>query len=426
MLRTNQSAQGEAEAQFGNAGTISDVTTTTPGFELRVVRDFEDLESLRPSWERFQAHPNTDIDFYKLIMKSRPEILRPHVVQVSENGVPIGLVVGRIERSAYHVRLGYKQLVSPELKKLIIPFGGIMGKFSPQSIRRVTAELFSEIRRNEAELILFSHLRTDTAAFQTVAVTGPWYCREAAHHRQLHWRFTLPRTVDEFLAEHYWPRRLPRRLEKKHPGKVRFVAFQSSDEIDKLCKDSELIAAKTYQRGLGAGFFDHSEMRERLNLAAEKGWLCGFILYVEEVPWAFWIGTLYQGVFHSDFTGYDPAFSKDEPGTTVFSLMVQHLIRNGITTMDFGLGDSFYKKRFGNESWEESSVTIFAPTVKGCLLNAAATCSVAFSNATRKLLENTQLVSKVKTIWRRRIRVAAVQEASIPPESAEQKETKQG
>jgi len=38
---------------------------------------------------------------------------------------------------------------------------------------------------------------------------------------------------------------------------------------------------------------------------------------------------------------------------------------------EFGVGDAPPKRHFGNESWEEVSLGIFAPTRRGTLLNPA-------------------------------------------------------
>jgi hypothetical protein len=48
----------------------------------------------------------------------------------------------------------------------------------------------------------------------------------------------------------------------------------------------------------------------------------------------------------------------------------------GIPRMDFGLGDAFYKQRFGTEGWEEASVFIFAPTLRGLVFNVLRTSTV--------------------------------------------------
>jgi hypothetical protein len=49
----------------------------------------------------------------------------------------------------------------------------------------------------------------------------------------------------------------------------------------------EVVAKKTYQRGLGAGFIDNEETRKRLSFFAQKGMLRVMLLDGDEVPISF-------------------------------------------------------------------------------------------------------------------------------------------
>jgi CelD/BcsL family acetyltransferase involved in cellulose biosynthesis len=92
--------------------------------------------------------------------------------------------------------------------------------------------------------------------------------------------------------------------------------------LDHLFHDVEEIARKTYQRGLGVGFADTTRMRQRLELAARKGWLRAYLLYLGERPCAFWIGMLYGDTFVSDYTGYDPDLRQFSPGIGLVMRMI--------------------------------------------------------------------------------------------------------
>ena len=141
---------------------------------------------------------------------------------------------------------------------------------------------------------------------------------------------TSPDSLDDFLKKmtskhRYWLRRLPRVLERDYSGKVTYKCYQRGDDLDRLFVDAEEIAKKTYQRDLGAGFVDNAEMRQRLFLSADKGRLRAYLLYVDDKPCAFWIGTLYGKVFYLDFTGYDAAFKRYEPGTILLMWVIEDL-----------------------------------------------------------------------------------------------------
>lgn len=71
-----------------------------------------------------------------------------------------------------------------------------------------------------------------------------------------------------------------------------------------------------------------------------------------------------------------------------------------IQTVDFGFGEAFYKHNFCNDNWQEASVYVYAPTLKGGLLNAIKSLLVIISTLTEYALKKLNLTDKVKKIWR--------------------------
>jgi hypothetical protein len=192
-------------------------------------------------------------------------------------------------------------------------------------------------------------------------------------------------------------------LEKDFPGKVKIQYFTNEDSINQLCTDVESIASHTYQRGLGAGFVDNQENRARMTLSAKNNWLKAYVLYIEDKPCAFWIATHYNKSVHLNFTGYDSQYEKYEPGTVLFTKMVEDFCRDGIKEMDFGFGDAKYKSRFGDSNWKEASIYIFSPSLKSVVINLIRTLSSTISRFSYKLLEKTSLLEFIKKRWRKRL-----------------------
>ena len=62
--------------------------------------------------------------------------------------------------------------------------------------------------------------------------------------------------------------------------------------------------------------------------------------------------------------------SRYEVGTLIFIRMNDELAREGVRKLDFGIGDALYKQRFGDQSWREATVWLFAPTAKGMALRS--------------------------------------------------------
>jgi CelD/BcsL family acetyltransferase involved in cellulose biosynthesis len=145
-------------------------------------------------------------------------------------------------------------------------------------------------------------------------------------------------------------------------------------------------------------------MRQRLQLEAEKGWLRTYILYAANLPCAFWMGTVYRGKFYSDCLGYDPSYEKYSPGTFLLNAMIEDSCRDGIEQVDFGLGDARYKQRFGNCSWQEVTAYIYGPSWRGLRVNALRTPAAFLDRLTKQALDRTNLLPKIKKLWRNRLR----------------------
>jgi len=172
--------------------------------------------------------------------------------------------------------------------------------------------------------------------------------------------------------------------------------------IPDLSSSLEAVASRTYQRALGAGFRDDEEHRCRLESFGRRG-CCG---------WRFlyrWCNTCFlarSGLLQdSAFLGHSlrPGPARLRAGNLMFHRMVDELAREGVERLDFGLGDAFYKRRFGDTSWREKTVSLFAPTAKGALLKSAVGFCGFLDGTARRLVEASGQLDWVKTRWRRRV-----------------------
>ena len=83
--------------------------------------------------------------------------------------------------------------------------------------------------------------------------------------------------------------------------------------------------------------------------------------------------------------------------------MVDELVREGIKKLDFGLGDAHYKQRFGNRSWREATIRLFAPSAKGLTFRSMLGLFGTLDGAARRLLQRTGFLDRLKTGWRTRL-----------------------
>lgn len=391
---------------------ICDTYQTTDGYQIETIKTIQDIESIRTFWQSVHKHPNSDIDFYLSIIRSRSNIIRPHVLLIKHYGTPIALLVGRIEHFPFSLAFGYKILLKFEIPALVVLYQGHLGENSNKTCQYFFNEIRMLLSSKEIGLVFLSSLKNDGLLFDLHRKKTNLFFRDHFPVPNIHWQMTIPESMNLFYSmrsrkHRYWLRRISKVLDKDFTGNIKFKTYMNQEEVDTLCSDVEEIAKHTYHRGMSAGFTDNLDERNLFKQLAKNRALRGYVLYVKERPAAFWMGRQYHNTFYLAYTGYLPEYEKYELGTILFLRMLEDLIDDKtISYIDFGFGDAAYKRRFGDSSWEESSVYLFPHTTKGFLLNTARTFTALTYQLSIQILQRFNLLEKVKKIWRRKLRTA--------------------
>lgn len=378
--------------------------------EVKIYRSKDELEQIRAFWVANEHHPNSSFHHFLLVCELRKEVISPLVVAVWERGSVTGLIAGRLESSSIIARVGYARLIKIQARVLTVINAGVIGKMDWESAKATCKKLEAMLSDGLADLVSYSLVREEhplrlVLAQSKLRTLG---CRNPAWSR--HWELKLAPERGFLLkamrSKHRsWINRKEKELESRFTGQVRWVWQSTFSDLEGLCAKMESVACTTYQRGLGAGFVNDGQFRARLGLFAKTGRLRVMLLEIGGNPKAFWFGELEAGTFHSSATGYTPDMREFEVGTLMFIRMVDELVGDGATTFDFGLGDAHYKERFGDNSWRESGIRMFAPTVKGRLLGWLLTSTDVIERALRYLVERAGVLNRVKRAWRDRLKL---------------------
>jgi len=376
--------------------------------KIGIIKTFQELEAVRTDWERWQNHPNNDFAQFKMVCHLRPEVECPCVTVIEQNGEPHALLAGRLERTQFAPSIGYLTPVRISAKVLTVIHQGLLGKMDEETAMKSVHYLWSLLGSGVADAIEFHYLSENSPLLQALRLYGSrWFC-EKKPRWSIHWERALP--AEGSFIEHKvrakhrsWIRKKERELESAFPGKISWRWMSRFDDVPGLCARLEEVAVRTYQRGLGTGFIDNEEYRQRFALFGRRGQLRVQLLEIDGRVRAFWFGTVYQGVFHLSETGYDPDLSRYEVGTLIFIRMNDELAREGVRKLDFGIGDALYKRRFGDQSWREATVWLFAPTTKGLALRSSKGLFATIDNLGRRLTQKIGVLDRLKTGWRRRL-----------------------
>lgn len=385
-------------------------STHLPGGErVTLARTVDEVEALRPAWERMPVENlDADIDHFLTVLRHRPDVVRPHVLLIEREGAPNMMVVARLEDAPLEVRLGYRVVSRPRMRTLRVAFGGVIGAETEADRRRALHELRRPLMQGEADVVVLAQLRTVDPLCSLAHKAGPRRCRDGAQAGTAHWTVPIPDSMEEFLASRSSRTRknlryYDKRMKRDHPD-LTVRAFRDEAELDELCADLERVAAATYQRRLGAGFTGDEQERALMALGMRRGWFRAWVLYFGATPVAFWHGYAYRGVFSTGCPGFDPAFGKDRVGAYLAVRMIEHLCADdAVHMLDWGHGEADYKRTLGEERREEVDVLLFAPTLKGTGVNLVRTGAVAATRLAKRTLGNSRRVGRIRRAWRDRL-----------------------
>ena len=323
------------------------------------------------------------------------------------------MLIGRLENNRLDFKLGYKTLFSVPVRQFAFIHGGRLGELTPHNCEFLVRELMNCMQRERADVVFFNHLRTDSALYKAVTRLPGFFSRDHIHSTMIHRAMALPAAKEDVYKGLSSKVRKNLKWQAKKllgdfPDLVEVRTFTRAEELDRMIRDVEGIAERTYQRGLRVGFVDSPEMRQRLLLESERGWLRAHVLYISGKPAAFWIGDVYGETFHSNFMGYDAEFARIFCRMFLIMKTIESLLdpcgTAKTTQIDFGLGDAQYKEVLGTSSWEEDTPRIFAPTITGFCLNMLWGSTMLLSQMAHKVLDRADLVQKIKKTWRDRLR----------------------
>lgn len=373
--------------------------------KIGIIKTFQELEAVRTDWEKWQSHPNNDFAQFKMICHLRPEVESPFVIFIEHNSQPRTLLVGRLEQTQFAPSIGYLKPMKIPMRVMSVLHQGSLGQMDEEAALESVKYVCSLLGSGLADAIEFHYLCEDSPLLMALQLhRSGWFC-EKKPRWSIHWEMNLsmeePFIECKVKSKHRTRiRKKERELESAFPGKVSWRWMSRFDDIPGLCTRLEEVAAHAYQRGLGTGFLDNEEYRCRLALFGGRGQLRVQLLEIDGKVRAFWFGYLYKGMFHLSETGYDPNLSKYEVGTLIFIRLSDELAKEGVRKLDFGIGDALYKRRFGDRSWREATVWLFAPTAKGFVLRFTMGLFSAVDKFGRNVIQRIGVLDRLKSRWR--------------------------
>jgi CelD/BcsL family acetyltransferase involved in cellulose biosynthesis len=376
---------------------------------VRLIGDLEEIEAIRPVWEAAAVgRHDADIDFYLAFARSRERFVRPYVLLGERDGALESMLIARVEDVELPAKVGYAKVFSARLRSITVVHGGLVG-VTEETAQALLGRIRQSLARGEADVLTLPAQPAGSPLLRAALESLPAFRRAAMGEPATHRTLALPGSYDEFLRSRSKStresvKRYRKKVERELGDRLDLRTYREPEDLDRIFADTEPVAAKTYQRGLGVALADSSDQRALIEVGLRRGWFRTYVVYLDGDPIAFWPGYLHRGTFHIGTPGYDPAYADYRIGTYLQMRMIEELCAEpGVHTVDYGFGDAEYKRRFGSDSWEESGVLVFAPRPRALAVNAACSAVHAVASAARAAMSRAGVLDRFKQGWRRRL-----------------------
>jgi len=196
------------------------------------------------------------------------------------------------------------------------------------------------------------------------------------------------------------------KAESAQPYKYRLFAVTGNCWLPGFFSAAQQVAKNSWQIDLlGLRIHNDDFELQLFTMLATQGTLRTYLLWKEDVPVSFCIGTQHNGIFDYEEVGYDREFSRKSPGLVMVVKMLEDLFEHDPPRVfDFGGGDAEYKRQFGNVISDSSHTWFLRPCLRSRLIVGYLCVRRLLGTALRSVLARTGLIDRVRQWTRKGLR----------------------
>jgi hypothetical protein len=380
--------------------------------EITAIKNRHELDNIMKEWEMLQkieSNPVADVDPYLYVceLESLGQHAQPFILCLRRDGLLEAMLIGRYQKVSMPIRLGYLTIMKPQVGEILVYHGGILGRKNAETCSLLLGSLRDHLNKGEADIAVFNHFHCDSIMSNIIRSEVSLLSFGYSARIEGHWKMDVPECMNKFYERKSSKTRKElqrqiRKLEKSH--QVFMKTYSDEDSLDEGILAIADISSKTYQHALEAGFLDNLQMRSYLLLAAKRGLLRMYILYINNEAVAFEWGIKYENTFFGRGTGFDPKWRNWSVGTVLFLKFIETLCEDSsIDLLDIGFGDSEYKKTYCNTRTNTRSLFIFSDRFYPRLLNIVRQTMTGIWMAAAYTTNKLGIERKLKRVWRDRL-----------------------
>ncbi|TVQ58841.1 MAG: GNAT family N-acetyltransferase [Phycisphaerales bacterium] len=343
--------------------------------------------------------PNNSPERYNAVIKASAGTL-PWIRSEWRDDKPIAAVIGKVAERRITSPIAYGFAPSLKAKCLDIVYGGILTDGSASACDWVVDRIVEELQSHRVDVAIIHHIRSDHRA--VASLLSGWSHSDEA--REPHIRYQLapsPKAhLDAMSRKHRYNVTRSEKLLRKACGELTLSVVDSPSEVEEFSACAAAITSAGYQGALNVGFRALPAQVAAIRAEAEAGRLLCYGLKTPDKMIAYWVGCRYGDTYFGEATAFHPEYRSLSAGSVLLQLVFADLISRGVKEFDYGYGDAPYKRMYGTEFWDESTVSLYATTIRG---RAARLHSIVRAAAAAASRLSGPYAQRIKTRWRKRL-----------------------
>lgn len=219
---------------------------------------------------------------------------------------------------------------------------------------RATFLLIEDLEQHNPLFVAAESLRAD--GFRLFSPTGI----------QERLKIEFPPTPIDYWTKFSSKTRNTFKRKQKKIGTTRLLRITDPAQVADFLEAAHTISQRTWQsEKLGLRIHNNdAELRVFTTLATQQS-LRSYLLFVDEKPAAFLIGTQHKGNFNYEEVGYDRDFAERSPGQVLLLQVLDDLLNdNPPRLFDFGGGTADYKQLFATKASTSGNIWLIPPGLR--------------------------------------------------------------
>ena len=243
----------------------------------------------------------------------------------------------------------------------------LLGNPSDELQSQMLAACATFAREQHATYLLIEDLERDAPLFAAAeSLTYDGFRLFSPTGTQARLKIEFPLKPDDYWSKFSSKTRNTFRRKQKRIGPTRVLRITEPGQVAEFLEAAHVISQRTWQSDqFGLRIRNNETELRLLTFLTTQRALRSYLLFVDDKPVAFLVGTQFKGLFSYEEVGYDRDFAGRSPGQVLLLHVLDDLLKHDPPRVfDFGGGDAEYKRLFATKASTSGNVWLVPPGLR--------------------------------------------------------------